>query len=698
MKKSLTAAVVALAASVVLADGESELDVAREALRDGLWEVARAHAAKAGGEDGRLVVLESFAREGRWPEVLKSLDEWDEPAGEGFLCYKAAALFHTGDVAAADGIVSKKEFSLPQFVRASSRIKAKIALAKGDAKGALGALSKSDDGDVEMEMLKADALAANGDTVGAKAIWRKAFAAADSSESIKVDAAAKLGDVAVLRKAYQVVVSPELRRLCGFHLGVSLLKDGKTFDEGAKTISKLVKDSPDADGAKDVFLALADARLDRGEWSAANQIYTEAVETWPDIVKDASFQEGRGWALFKLGRDEEALLAFDRAAELSTNRSEKAAALVKAGDALVALGRGAEAIERYRTVRRDYSDTEAAAKLADILRIQELEDEGRELYSQYRFADAQKVFERIAQEDLSRRSRMTYYIVLCLYGQGRDEEAEKKARSLVEDETVPPDTKGAAMLWLAKLAYNKSKWKESAALFSDYAELLPKSQDAAAALVWSARASFAASDYQKAIATVGTLVANYPESEANAAGLIVQGETLIELARFDEAVLILERASLSPGCTSSDRLRSQILRADALFAMGADNSERYLAALEAYRTILLGENLTPAQRLSLSFKIGKTFERLKRMDEAIDQYYTQVVLAYRDGRKKGLKYDDVARADFARAAFRLAEECESRGRDDQAVSVLKLVAKSDVPAAAEASRRINSIKSKGKFL
>jgi tetratricopeptide (TPR) repeat protein len=216
--------------------------------------------------------------------------------------------------------------------------------------------------------------------------------------------------------------------------------------------------------------------------------------------------------------------------------------------------------------------------------------------------------------------------------------------------------------------------------------------------VWSARASFAASDYQKAIATVGTLVANYPESEANAAGLIVQGETLIELARFDEAVLILERASLSPGCTSSDRLRSQILRADALFAMGADNSERYLAALEAYRTILLGENLTPAQRLSLSFKIGKTFERLKRMDEAIDRLYLEVVLAYRDGRKADVRYDDAAKAAFARAAFRLADEFVSRGLEVQALNVLRLVATSDVPAAAEAERRIEHMKAKGKFL
>ena len=88
----------------------------------------------------------------------------------------------------------------------------------------------------------------------------------------------------------------------------------------------------------------------------------------------------------------------------------------------------------------------------------------------------------------------------------------------------------------------------------------------------------------------------------------------------------------------------------------------------------------------------------KRMDEAIDQYYTGVVLAYREGRQKGLAFDDEARAAFARAAFRLADEYESRGRDFQAMHILELVIASDVPAADEAEKRLDRIQTKGKFL
>ena len=100
----------------------------------------------------------------------------------------------------------------------------------------------------------------------------------------------------------------------------------------------------------------------------------------------------------------------------------------------------------------------------------------------------------------------------------------------------------------------------------------------------------------------------------------------------------------------------------------------------------------------MAFKIGRTLEKLRRREEAVDQYYTRVVLAYREGRLKGERFGDEARASCSRAAFRLADEFESRGRDFQAVHVLELVAASDVPAAAEAVKRIDRIQRKGNFL
>jgi len=146
-----------------------------------------------------------------------------------------------------------------------------------------------------------------------------------------------------------------------------------------------------------------------------------------------------------------------------------------------------------------------------------------------------------------------------------------------------------------------------------------------------------------------------------------------------------------------DRIRAGLLRADALFAMGADNPVRYEAALEAYSSLRNGESLPAGQELMVSFKMARTLDKLKRREEAVDMYYSKVLLAYRAGRLAGIAYDDLARATFARAAFLLAEEFESRGRIRQAVHVLDLVRTSDVPAADEAVRRIDRLTRKGVF-
>ena len=59
MKRGTTVLAICCAAWLCRA---GELDVAREALRDGLWEIARTHAAKVEGDAAKLVILESYAR------------------------------------------------------------------------------------------------------------------------------------------------------------------------------------------------------------------------------------------------------------------------------------------------------------------------------------------------------------------------------------------------------------------------------------------------------------------------------------------------------------------------------------------------------------------------------------------------------------------------------------------------------------
>ena len=66
-----------------------ELSVAQEALRDGLWEIARSHAGAGDSSEARLVILESLAGEGKWDEIGRRLAVWKDVQGDGFDYYRA---------------------------------------------------------------------------------------------------------------------------------------------------------------------------------------------------------------------------------------------------------------------------------------------------------------------------------------------------------------------------------------------------------------------------------------------------------------------------------------------------------------------------------------------------------------------------------------------------------------------------------
>jgi tetratricopeptide (TPR) repeat protein len=408
-------------------------------------------------------------------------------------------------------------------------------------------------------------------------------------------------------------------------------------------------------------------------------------------------QEGRAWACLKLGRLEDALSAFKRTEELAGDDERKAAAVLKQGDVYSEMGKGEMAMARYRDVLERFPDTAVAEKLRKIVRVRELESKGREQYRNFRFSEAKQTFAAVAAEDPAKKPRMEFYEALCLYGQGLDDEAGAKI-SQVARMSSDKAVRAEAALWAAKFLYNRGEWKDAFRMFSDYAAMDVKNAAVPEAMLWAARSAFAAGDHQNAIKTVTALTELHPSAPQTILALVVQGEALIELARFDEAVLVLERAAHAENLPMEERLRARLLRADALFATGADNPARYVAALDSYRAIRLGGTLSGSDKLCVSFKIAKSLEKLKRLDEAIDEYYTQVVLAYRTLRSRGERLNDDAGAAFSRAAFRLAEEYESRGRDYQAMHVLELVATSDVPAAGEAEKRIARISMKGGFL
>ena len=119
--------------------------------------------------------------------------------------------------------------------------------------------------------------------------------------------------------------------------------------------------------------------------------------------------------------------------------------------------------------------------------------------------------------------------------------------------------------------------------------------------------------------------------------------------------------------------------------------------MDEYRKVQQDADTLPSTRLAVSFKLARALEKLHNLNEAADQYYTNVVMAYVDGVRNGVLFDGNARAFFARAAFNLADAYEASGSTRQAERVLRYVVEAQVPSAGEARKRISRLRKEGGF-
>ena len=251
-----SAAAFAVAASLLSPALGDELDLAREALRDGLWDVARTHAERSDAPAARIVIVESLAREGKWKELIGTVEGWGNPDGDAFAYYRALALVETGKAAQAEFLVSDRDFADPAYARLAMRLKARIAMLE---KGAAAALKIVKDApgmfdDEDSEMFAADLMAATGDKMGAEEIWRSvADRGTNASERAFAVASVNLGDEKLLRSAFKRSVSAEMKRKSGYALGKRLLSSTNTVDEGTTIVRGLVRDAPDAPEARRIL-------------------------------------------------------------------------------------------------------------------------------------------------------------------------------------------------------------------------------------------------------------------------------------------------------------------------------------------------------------------------------------------------------------------------------------------------------------
>jgi len=564
--------------------------------------------------------------------------------------------------------------------------------------------------------------------------------------------------ITTARQAYSLAQEPDMRKLSGFHLSQLLCADITTLNECALLIKTLVREFADDPLAMQAHLKLADAFLRYGLSSRAAEEYRLVLETYPASSTSDHVLLGRGWALFQLKRYTEASGVFQRVAEQTTNQVVKAESLFKWGDALMADGRYAEAAPVFARVTNEaplsplspralYQRGECLERSAQpalaiavyqkliasetgngyigkaLLRLGALYVSGADLdaairtyttiqtnilfkayhcdafmgrgnvyYRLFRFDAAMKDFAAAGEAQPTRRDEALQVITRCLYALGRDKEAQASAQTFITDFPDSPRLPDM-ILWIGKFDYNRGKYAESRKMFMEYVSRWPKAEWADAALLWAARAAVDDADFSSAVELVARLVREYPKSQRITEARLIQTTALMELARFSEAVLLLDQI-IATDPTSEWAEQARLRKGDSLFAMGADNADRYLKALATYREVLQSPSLSPSQTLQLHYKVARCLEKLKRLDEAIDAYYSEVVIRYQNSVSQGVWYDDSAAGLYVRAAFNVADLYEQRGRIHSAIKVLERVLKTDVQGKDEVRARIERLRKK----
>lgn len=718
-----------------------DLDVARQALADGVWRSALAAADSAATNaadrtQARLISLEALAHLGEDAEIRRRLSEWNESASEHFRFWRARSFIRVGDFEQAKAAL-KEPFADSSLALPVATLKSAILISSEEFRESLKVFSGLDVDNArgfvgeDAKLAVAEAL----DRTGEKDRSRSLLAALAGSAERR-----------------------EVKVRAGYLLGFSEMEDASTYTSGVKRIRALLRSNPEDVASEKAAKAFAVRLLKAGDAIGAEDELRRYLEAYPSAAMDAKVLEPRGEALFRLGRYSEAAGVFVRAEQAAPSADDKARlaylhaqaylaedkftdaaasfarsasygsdgsrrslyaqadALERGGDAQGAIaiyselaggsdvwadksrlrlimmtaraGRLGEAIDRYSKL------ISSPGELSHDDLTEAYLGRGRACYRDYRFKEASADFAVVASRKPELADGMRFLMALCLYGAGRDAEARKAATVLAKsakDSALRADM----MLWCAKYDFNHGEYQSAQSNFMAYASARKATPSASEALLWAARCASAQMEHTQAV-ELATQVANSVTSGKPLfiEALFVQGEALMELGRYAEAAQLFDRVSNLAGEDPVSR-KADLLRADALYAMGAGDATRYDEAIVAYGALLDAGGLSPDFRIEASFKIGRALEKLKRTKQAMDQYYRNVVIAYSEESAKGMLFGAPARTFFSRAAFSLADYHAAAGDTATVRKMLRRIVDADVPAAREAKRRLDELDAKG---
>lgn len=500
----------------------------------------------------------------------------------------------------------------------------------------------------------------------------------------------------------------------------ALLKAGH-FDRAAAEYRNYLETFSDTEGQAQAYFGRGSALAGMGRFAEAAAAYGKAYETFPEsgMRAESLFKGGDAYLAngqHGLAREnfERVLAEFPESALVPGAMYQIAESLAGAGDieaagralmdvteaypehavaeeALYRLGRlmaGSEAwddaILAYERLMSTYSN--------GLFEAEALYGRGVAHFRLFAFSKALADFERVVVVHPESRvaEQAEFQRAVCYYWMGRDEEALAACRAFIArhgDSGLLADV----MFWVAECGYNRGRYEQAEKDFVAFAERFAGHALAEDALLWAGRAAAHRKEYVRSVELLTSLIKLYPECDKLAEVRFAQADALRELANHSAAILILDEIINTYPDSELVEL-AWGLKGDCQFTLGAEAPERYRESIAAYRVVANSSTAGADLVLQAAYKIGRSLEKLERVDEALEQYYAKVIVRFLRDREKGVWHNETAKFWFARAAFDAADILEARDDWGGVVRVLERVAQAGVPASVEARERIKAIR------
>ena len=470
------------------------------------------------------------------------------------------------------------------------------------------------------------------------------------------------------QKAYDLYTDPDAKAGCLAKMGDAYFANGQ--HKLAKSTYERVLDEYPGSGLKpNVLLQLGETVLRMGDPVAAEKLFRQVVDGYRNdpLAEDAAFRIALGNVTVAETYERQGLWA----------------------EAMTWFGKAAESLT---SVMNTYTN--------GTFYPQALHERGQVFYQLFKLEQAIADFSRVIEKfpgSTNVVEHAHYMRGMCYYRMFQDAKALEAWQDF--GKRFPKSKWTPKVLFeIGKYHYNQKDYVAAEKQFLGFAEAYKADPLTDDALLWAGISASRRKEYMRAVELFARMAKEFPSAtKLMPKARFEQADALCELGRYADAITILDEI-INKFPNSELVLQSWLRKAACQFMLGAEDSKRYEEAIRSCRVVVNNADASLEWLLEAEYKIGRCHHHLGRVDKALEQYHSKVMVRYLDAVQKGARPNEGCKKWFTRASLNAADILEARKEWRKVINVLQRVIDADVPASPKARERVKEIRAKNWWL